>query len=593
MLITPLTMITTLHELTSKFYQAMTKSFPETPIDQDMVEVTPSTQAKFGHYQCNSAMKLSGFLKKNPRDIANIMLKHLDIKDDNGQIMIAQCDVAGPGFVNVTLHPEYLASRLQTMLLDPHLGVDAIKPKQKIIIDFSGPNTAKEMHVGHLRSTIIGDCLAHLFEFLGCDVLRLNHVGDWGTAFGMLIAYMKTNAPNVLVGDTQTDLSHLVKWYRESKKQFDNDSEFKKLAQQEVVALQKGDPGSRAAWKLICTISRQAYQEIYNLLDVNIIERGESFYNSMLAEVVSDFKDKGLVKVSDGAECIFLEGFVNREGDLLPLMIQKSDGGYNYSATDMAAIRQRIQVEHADRIIYVTDAGQATHFQMIFKAAELAGYLDPKKVLVNHVPFGLVLGKDGKKFKTRSGEVERLLDLLLAAIDQAKMILAEREVNMSVELLDATAKILGINAIKYSDLSCQRTGDYFFSYERMLRFEGNTAAFLMYSYVRVNGIKRKVGVNMDDLQATVTIKLEHPTEIALAVHLNQFGEVLEQMSKDLFPHRLTEYLYQLAEFFNAFFRDCRVEGDSAQGSRLLLCETVASIMRQGFTILGLKVVERM
>lgn len=585
-------MITTLDELTKKFNQALQVAFPSAVLAENRVEVTPSTQEKFGQYQCNSAMKLSALLKKNPREIAQIIIANLDFTL-NQQPMIAKCEIAGPGFINITLSADYLASRLQTMLLDPKLGIEPVKTNNRVIIDFSSPNTAKEMHVGHLRSTIIGDCLARLFEFLGYDVVRLNHVGDWGTAFGMLIAYMKIEAANVLNGTEQTDLTHLVTWYRAAKKRFDEDANFKKNAQLEVVAIQSGDPDSLYAWNIICDISRKAYQEIYDLLDVHIKERGESFYNPLLADLVSDLEQKGLITVSEGAKCIFLEGFTNREGDLLPLIIQKSDGGFNYATTDMAAIRHRIQVEKGDRLIYLTDAGQTMHFQMIFKAAELAGYLDPQKVMVNHVTFGLVLGQDGKKFKTRSGETERLIDLLYTAIQRAKEIFLERGVEMDPLQLEKTAAILGINAIKYADLSCHRTNDYVFSYDRMLRFEGNTAAFLMYSYVRINSIKRKVGVEIDPLIKNASLKLEHPSEFALAVHVNQFGETLNQMTKDLYPHRLTEYLFNLAERFNAFFRDCRVEGDAAQNSRLLLCEIVAKVMHQGFCILGLKVVDKM
>ena len=289
------------------------------------------------------------------------------------------------------------------MLKTPHLGIDLPEHPKRIIIDFSSPNTAKEMHVGHLRSTIIGDCLSRLFEFLGDDVLRLNHMGDWGTAFGMLIAYMKEKAPQVLKGQETTNLSHLVTWYKAAKQQFDENADFKKRSQLEVVALQRGDKDALKAWEIICDISRQAYQEIYDLLDIKITERGESFYNPVLPQIVADLENKGLVTISNGAKCIFLEGFQNREGDVLPLMIQKSDGGYNYDTTDMAAIRQRIEEEKADRLIYVTDAGQAQHFKMIFMAAEKAGYLDPSKVRVDHVPFGLVLGNDGKKFRRDPG----------------------------------------------------------------------------------------------------------------------------------------------------------------------------------------------
>lgn len=583
-------MLTTIQELSRLFYTAIHAAFPDVELSSHSVDLTPATQDKFGHYQFNGAMKLAGIVKKKPREVADAIVTQLNANPNN-QAVIEKLEIAGPGFINVWIKPDYLALRLQTMLSHPHLAIEKVSPPQKVIVDFSSPNTAKEMHVGHLRSTIIGDCLSHLFEFLGYNVLRLNHVGDWGTAFGMLIAYLKENAPLVVAGTEKTDLTHLVTWYRESKKQFDADPEFKKRAQLEVVALQSGNADSIKTWEIICDISRQAYQEIYDLLDVKVIERGESFYNPMLADTIADLEKKGLITISDGAKCIFLEGFANREGELLPLIVQKSDGGYNYASTDLAAIRHRIQDEQVDRLIYVTDAGQATHFAMIFKAAELAGYWNADKVTVNHVPFGLVLGSDGKKFKTRSGETERLIDLLTTAIGEAKRILAEREVSMSEQQLNETAKILGINAVKYADLSSNRTGDYVFSYERMLRFEGNTAAFLMYSYVRINGIKRKVGIDVDHLNAV--LELHHPAEIALALHLDQFSMTLEQMTRDLSPHRLTEYLYNLAERFNAFFRDCRVEGDPAQNSRLLLCEVAAKVLRQGFYILGLKPLERM
>jgi arginyl-tRNA synthetase len=449
------------------------------------------------------------------------------------------------------------------------------------------------MHVGHLRSTIIGDSLARVFEFLGYDVLRLNHIGDWGTAFGMLIAYMKEHAREVLAGKQETDLSHLVNWYRASKAKFDEDPEFKSQAQKEVVALQSGQADSLKAWNIICDISRKAYQEIYDLLDIRITERGESFYNPMLANTVVDLEAKALVEVSDGAKCIFPPGFVGRDNAPQPLIIQKSDGGYNYATTDIAALKHRIEVEHADRIMILTDAGQASHFAMVFKVAEMAGYLDRNKLRIDHVPFGLVLGPDGKKFRTRSGETERLVDLLYTGIEKAKAILKERYPEQSDAELEKMARVLGINAIKYADLSCNRTGDYSFSYEKMLKFEGNTAAFIMYSYVRTASIKRKVNADMPALMKAPHIELEHPSEIKLALALSQFPEVLQQVTQDLMPNRLTDYLYRLAEEFNAFFRDCRVEGDSKQHSRLLLCEASSRVLHQGMQLLGLKALEKM
>lgn len=570
-------MNTILSQLKKKFDAALQAAFPELEL---AVDLTESTQSKFGHYQCNSAMKAAKLLKKNPREVAFAIVEKVDPEG-----MIEKMEIEGPGFINITLSASYLEARVERMLTQ-NLGIEKEEKRSKVIIDFSSPNTAKEMHVGHLRSTIIGDCLARIFEFLGNEVIRLNHVGDWGTAFGMLIAYIKLHHPKA----DNASLTDLVTWYKLSKAEFDANPDFKKTAQAAVVALQGGDPESLAAWKTICTISSKAYQEIYDLLDIQLIERGESFYNPILADTVADLEKKGLITLSNGAKCIFLEGFKNREGEGLPLMVQKSDGGYNYDTTDMAAIRHRIEDEKGNRLIYVTDQGQATHFQMIFKAAELAGYLDPKKVRVDHVGFGMVLGSDGKKFRTRSGETEKLIDLITAAIDEAEKILKEKNPELEPEERARAAKILGLGAIKYSDLSSHRMSDYVFSYEKMLRFEGNTAAFILYSYVRIGGIKRKIG--LVDLPSG-KISLNHPSEIALGLHLARFPEMLQQVVDELLPHRLTDYLFTLAEKFNAFFRDCRVEGSEQQDSRVLLCEVTARTLKQGLTLLGIATLERM
>jgi arginyl-tRNA synthetase len=473
------------------------------------------------------------------------------------------------------------------MLKRPHFDIPLPEHPQKVIVEFSSPNTAKELHVGHLRSTIIGDSLARLFEFLGENVLRLNHVGDWGTQFGMLIAYMKAHHSDVLKKQREASLPDLMEWYKAAKVAFDADPAFKKRSQLEVVALQGGNPESLDAWKEICAISRKGYQEIYDLLDVRLTERGESYYNPVLGQTVADLEAKGIVENSQGAKCIFIEGLP------IPFMIQKSDGGYNYDTTDMAAIRQRIEEEKADRIIYVTDLGQSLHFQLLFKAAEKAGWLNPAKVRVDHVTFGLVLGNDGKKFKTRSGDTEKLIDLLLTAVQEAEKILESRSPEMDPSERKALAKALGLSAVKYADLSCHRTSDYVFAYDKMLRFEGNTAAYMMYSYVRVLGIKRKIGAEADALINSATLRLEHPSEVALALALARFEEVLNGYAESLLPHRLTDYLYQLADKFNAFFRDCRVEGTAEVGSRLLLAETTAKVLKQGFDLLGLITVEKM
>jgi arginyl-tRNA synthetase len=551
------------------------------PLEEAQAEMAPSSEEKFGHYQCNSALRLAKTLQQNPRAIAQKIVDKFD------PLFCSEVEIAGPGFINFTLSPKFLSLYLEEQLHDRYLGASFLKKRERVVIDFSSPNVAKELHVGHIRSTIIGDSLARLFEFLGQDVLRLNHIGDWGTQFGMLIAYMSEN------GLKEATLETLMQWYRAAKIRFDEDADFKRKAQLEVVRLQSGDKEALAAWKSICNISRKAFQEIYDLLGVEIVERGESFYNPMLKGIVEEFEKKGFVEDSDGAKCVYLEGFKNREGEPLPLMIQKGDGGYNYDTTDLAAIRQRIFVEKADRIIYVTDVGQALHFQMIFAAAEKMGWLKDRKVELDHVGFGLVLGADGKKFKTRSGETEKLADLLTEAVTRARVLVQERLTDAPQEEIERLAKVLGIGAIKYSDLSVQRQKDYTFSYEKMLRFDGNTAVFLLYAYVRINGIKRKADVDLAKVEKECKIAVEHPSEISLGVHLARFGEILEMVARDLLPNRLTDYLYELAEKFNAFFRDCRVVGTPEEGSRLLLCELTAKVLGQGLEILGLETVERM
>ena len=546
----------------NNFTSALLKAFPGLDVP---VEVTAATNPLFGDYQCNSAMKLSKILKLAPRAVAQALVENYPGPE--------RLEIAGPGFINLFIDNSFLEGELEKVYTSPRLGIKTVTPL-KVVIDFSSPNIAKEMHVGHLRSTIIGDSLAHMLEFLGYEVLRLNHVGDFGTSFGMLIAYMQEFNPQ------EFNIQDLMVWYKASKERFTTDEAFKKKAHMAVVALQREEPVAVAYWKKICEISRKAFQEIYDLLDVNIIERGESYYGSQLAPIVKDLEEKGLVTLSSGAKCIFLEGFKNRDGEPLPLMVQKSDGGYNYDTTDMATIHQRIIEEKANWIIYVTDTGQSTHFQMIFQAAEKAGYLDRARVRIDHVPFGLVLGNDGKKFRTRSGETEKLIDLIHAAVQKAASILQERGGDLAI------APILGLNAIKYADLSVARTSDYHFSYDKMLQFEGNTAAFLMYAYVRAQSILKRCG----PLGALI---IEHPSERILALRLLRFHEVLSTSIEELLPHRLCDYLFHLAEEFHSFFRDCHVEGNSAEKSRLKLCNLTVRTLGQGLSLLGLKLTERM
>jgi arginyl-tRNA synthetase len=568
-----------LFEIEAAFFTAQKKAFD---LDEPVV-VTQSTRAEFGHYQCNSALKLAKILGQKPRDVAQ-KLKHA--LEQIGYSWIESLEIAGPGFINCTIKTSEFCSRLKAMLACDRLGVDKVAPK-RVICEFSSPNIAKAMHVGHLRSTIIGESIARLLEFLGHDVLRLNHVGDWGTQFGMLIAYIHEYHPEIL-HTKKASVEELMQYYKDSKKKFDESDDFKKRSHEFVVSLQSGQKETLEIWHTICEISRGEFEKIYDLLDVKIQERGESFYNPFLADVVKDCEQKKLVTVSNGAKCMFMPEFIGKDDKPLPFMIQKSDGGFNYASTDLASLRHRIEDEKADWLIYVTDSGQSLHFRMLMEAAKRAGYYDPNKVRIDHVTFGLVLAADGKKFKTRSGETEKLEDLLDEGVQRAKALLKDR-IDQDADIQEA-AQNLGIGAIKYADLSCNRTKDYTFSYERMLQFVGNTAAFIMYAFVRIQSIKKRVAKPID---FSAEITLEHPTEIALALHLCRFSEALEAAAKELLPNRLSDYLFHLAEAFHAFFRDCRVQGDTFENSRLILCELVSRLVKQGLNLLGLKTLEAM
>lgn len=587
-----------LHHLRERCALAIQTAFPDcyASLDPACLEITHSTQPNFGHYQCNSPMKLAKAWQQNPRVLATQILQALEQQADIHAVC-STISIAGPGFINFSLQPGFLSQQITAQLQDPRLGLRPLKKAHTIVIDFSSPNIAKEMHVGHLRSTIIGDCLARVLCFMGHTVLRINHVGDWGTQFGMLIAYLRSVLPTLptkAAVDADFKLEDLVRYYQAAKQQFDSDPLFKKEAQEAVVALQGGDPESLKIWAQICAISRKAYQAIYDRLDVHLLERGESFYNPLLAPLVSELREQGRLERSEGALCMKLEGFENREGEPLPLILEKSDGGYNYATTDMAALRHRVQIEKADWLIYVTDAGQSLHFKMIFEAAKRAGFYDPAKVRLDHVPFGLVLKADGKKFQTRSGDNQKLMDLLDSALEKAKQNILERNPEIEPHALQNTAEVLGINAIKYADLSGYRLNDYVFNEDKMLQFEGNTAAFLLYAVVRIQSIQRKLNTNAQTLiQSGTTLVLVDPTEIALGLLVCQFSECLEKVAEELLPHRLSDYLYKLAEKFHLFFHHCRVEGSPQEHSRLLLCEAVLQVLSTGLTLLGLKTLERM
>lgn len=585
-------MKSTLAQLTARFDQALVSAFGPELVGTDPMLV-PTTNPKFGDYQANLAMSLAKPLKQKPRDIATQIVENLDVSD-----LCEPPEVAGPGFINLRLKTQYLEDQLRAMQADPRLGVAPAEQPQKVIVDFSSPNIAKEMHVGHLRSTIIGDSIARVQEFMGHDVLRINHVGDWGTQFGMLITHLKEVCPEALETGSSVDIGDLVAFYKQAKKRFDENDDFKTRSREAVVALQSGDDTATKAWKALCEQSRKEFQKLYDRLDIKIQERGESFYNPLLSDVVKDLDAQGLLVEDQGAKVVFVEGFTNKDGDPLPLIIQKTDGGYNYATTDLAAIRYRIQQDGADRVLYVVDAGQSSHFAQVFQVATKAGWI-PDRIELTHVPFGVVQGEDGKKFKTRSGDTVRLKDLLDEAVSRAR---ADLENRMQAEERQETetfiqnfAEAVGIGAVKYADLSQNRTSNYIFSFDKMLALQGNTAPYMLYAYVRVQGISRKGDIDFDHLPAEARIHLEDETEFALARHLLQLDQVVEEVSCDLYPSRLCQYLFELSQKFNQFYDRCSVlqAVDPQRTSRLLLCDLTAKTLKLGLSLLGIQVLERM
>lgn len=556
--------------------------------------VVPASNAAFGDYQSNLAMTLSRELKLNPRAIAEQIVAKFNAGD-----FCEPPSVAGPGFINLTIKTSYLEAQLNSIRFDTRLGVPVASPRKKVIVDMSSPNIAKEMHVGHLRSTIIGESLARTYEFLGHEVMRVNHVGDWGTQFGMLIAELKITYPQALTDANALNLGDLVTFYKQAKKHFDEDTEFQTTARSEVVKLQSGEEQSLVAWRLLCDQSRKAFEEVYDLLDVrNLREKGESFYNPMLPGVVADLEKSGLLVEDEGARCVFLEGFLNEEGKPLPMIVQKKDGGFNYATTDLACIRFRVEVERVDESIYVVDAGQAPHFAQLFQVARKAGWLPPG-VRFDHVPFGVVQGEDGKKLKTRSGETVRLQDLLDEAITTAR---AELDARLNEdgkeeteEFKQSVAKAIGLGAVKYADLSLNRMTNYVFSFKRMLSLQGNTAPYMMYAFVRVQGICRKGGIDFDNIASESRIQLKHETEIELAKHILRLDESLEAVLQDFLPNRICEYLFELAQRFNKFYDTCPVldTEEPDRTSRLLMCALTARALKTGLNLLGIATIDRM
>jgi len=484
----------------------------------------------------------------------------------------------------------------------PRNGISLVdKENKKIVIDFSSPNIAKEMHVGHLRSTIIGDSLARVFEIRGYEVIRLNHVGDWGTQFGMLITHLKDVYPEALESRANINIGDLVEFYKASKKRFDNEEEFQKKARAEVVRLQKGDPSSISAWRILCSESRKEFNSIYSTLNIQINERGESFYNPYLESVVKELELKNISVEDQGAKCVFLDGMSNKEGDKLPLIIQKKDGGFNYATTDLAALKYRFSEppngDGAGRIIYVTDQGQSNHFAGVFQVAKKAKWI-PENCSVEHVPFGLVQGIDGKKLKTREGETIKLKDLLKESVKRAKKDLinriSEEQRTENDNFIANTSNVIGIGSVKYADLSQNRITNYQFSFDKMLAMNGNTAPYILYSLVRISGIKRKIK-NARKEEINEKIYFNEDSEWNLIKKLLRFDEVIMSIEKDLMPNRLCNYLFELCQIFNRFYDQLPIlkAEPKTMNSRMVLCTLTEKTLRLSLYLLGIETLERM
>ena len=554
-------------------------------------------------YQMNSAMKIANVLKGKgtnikPQEAAQKVVDAVPAND-----LIAVSKVAGPGFVDVRLDSGFLSKEIRNLLIN---GIKVREPfKQKVVIDYSSPNIAKEMHVGHLRSTIIGDCLANVLEFLGHEVVRVNHIGDWGTQFGMLLAHLLEKYPDCLTNPPP--ISDLQSFYKQAKKRFDDEEEFKKRAYAAVVSLQSKEPTFISAWKLICEISRKEFKGIYDMLGVkNLIEMGESFYHDKMGDVVKDLESRGFLVEEEGRKLFFPKNLTAQTN--IPLTVVKSDGGYTYDTSDMACIRHRVQSMKADRVIYVVDGGQGLHFQTLYACAAECGYYDPEKVRVEHVAFGVVLGEDKKKFKTRSGDTVRLRDLLNEGVERARMKLKDRgrtEVMTEEELKDAEVA-LAIGCIKYADLKQDRNHEYEFSFDRMLEDRGNTAVYLLYTLTRIRSIKRNANIDKETSELAREIQvidLTHEKEFKLANFLVRFPEVICQVAADLFPHTLCSYIFDLCSVFSEFYEKCycieKIKGEDGNIvqkvnlHRILLCEATAAIMEQSLTLLGIRTVSKM
>ena len=567
--------------------------------------VREAQDAKFGDFQCNVAMSVGKERGENPREVAQRIVAALA---DNP--LFESVDIAGPGFINVRLKRAAFAQALEkippaTATSRERLGIPVVSQPKIVVVDFSSPNLAKEMHVGHLRSTVIGDSLCRVLEFQGHTVLRENHVGDWGTQFGMLVAYLKETEPHVVANPQDIRIADLEAFYVAAKTRFDEDAAFQSKARETVVLLQKGDPATRTIWRAFCDESLRHCHEIYARLGIQLTDKGESVYEERMVEIVGrleklrDAGDAG-VRDSDGALCVFMDGFKNRDGELLPLIVRKSDGGHNYATSDLATLVERVEHERAERIIYVVGLAQKQHFAMVFAAARQLGWV-PADVSLEHIGFGNMLSNTGKPFKTREGGTVKLKALLDESVERARAIVSEQQDGANQfepAEVESIGENVGLAAVKYFDLSHALQTDYRFDPDVMLAMDGNTAPYIMYAYARIRSIVRKAQAQQSAVQAA-SIELEHESELALAKQLAQFPDVVDVVGKDLRPVILVEYLFELAKTFSRFYdrnqgvRVIDATPEATKLSRLRLCDVTSRTLKLGLELLGIQTIERM
>jgi len=551
-------------------------------------QVRQSAKVQFGDYQANGVMAVAKKLGMPPRQVAEQVLTHLDL---NG--IASKVEIAGPGFINIFLDPAFLAEHVNQALASDRLGLSRPEP-QTIVVDYSAPNVAKEMHVGHLRSTIIGDASVRTLELLGHKVIRANHVGDWGTQFGMLIAFLELKQQE---NAGEMALADLEAFYREAKKHYDEDAAFAERARGYVVKLQGGDEYCRQMWRKLVDITMAQNQTNYDRLNVTLTSKdvmGESLYNPMLPGIVADLKAKGLAVESEGATVVFLDEYKNKEGEPMGVIIQKKDGGYLYTTTDIACAKYRFETLHADRVLYYIDSRQHQHLMQAWTIVRKAGYV-PESVPLEHHMFGMMLGKDGKPFKTRAGGTVKLADLLDEALERARRLVAEKNPDMPADELEKLANAVGIGAVKYADLSKNRTTDYIFDWDNMLAFEGNTAPYMQYAYTRVLSVFRKAEID-ESVLASANVVITEDREAQLAARLLQFEETLNVVAREGTPHVMCSYLYDLAGLFSGFYEHCPIltaESDETRLSRLKLAQLTAKTLKTGLDTLGIQTVERM